>query len=121
MARKIFLLLSTLLLAGTAAIAADRENAEINYLLTTIGSSDCQFIRNGKEHSPLEAADHLGMKYSRAKKHIKSAEDFIDNLASASSWTGKAYEIRCPESAGELSSDWLYQRLQSYRSEQIAE
>lgn len=122
MARQLMIVVAAILLCSTTAFAkGDKEADEkvaIDYLLNSISNSSCQFVRNGKQHSPEEAADHLSMKYSRAKRHIKSPEDFIDKLASESSWTGKPYTIRCPQSAEQLSSDWLYQRLESYRSQQ---
>ena len=32
------------------AASADSTKAEIDYLLTTMGNSDCTFIRNGKNY-----------------------------------------------------------------------
>jgi len=42
-------------------------------------------VRNGKEYTAGRAAEHLRMKYDKARNYISSAEDFIDKLASASS------------------------------------
>jgi hypothetical protein len=118
MAKQLLIFLSIVLCAST--VAADKEKPEIQFLLNAIGSSDCQFFRNGKEHSPEDAEDHLSMKYSRTKRHIKSAEDFIDKLATESSWSGKPYTIRCADAAEQLSSAWLYEHLETYRTESAA-
>ena len=38
---------------------ADETPAEIEYLLTTMSTSDCTFIRNGKEYDAADAESHL--------------------------------------------------------------
>ncbi len=52
------------------------------------------FIRNGSEYSADKAADHLRMKLRYAGKRIKTADDFITNLATGSSMSGQPYHIR---------------------------
>ena len=88
---------------------------EIEYLLGAIGQSGCIFTRNGKDHSATEAEDHLRMKYNRTKSRIKTAEAFIDRLASESSWTGKPYTMQCANGETEPSQQWLYRELEQYR------
>ncbi|MCP5090845.1 MAG: DUF5329 domain-containing protein, partial [Gammaproteobacteria bacterium] len=68
---------------------------EIDHLLNTVASSDCVFIRNGKEHGPQAAKEHLSLKRRRGKRFFSSADEFVENLASSSSWSGKPYFIRC--------------------------
>ena len=101
-------------IASTAGQTATPEQ-EIRYLLTTVGTSGCTFTRNGTQHSAEEAAAHLTMKYERAGSRIKTAESFIDRLASESSWTGKPYLIQCGD-ATVPSRQWLTEQLQSYRA-----
>ena len=79
---------------GLAADAAS-QTREINYLLEFVASSGCTFIRNGDDHDSAEAADHLRLKYSRGKRYVNSAEQFIDRLATASSWSGDPYTVTC--------------------------
>ena len=79
-----------------------------------MGDSDCTFTRNGTKHSAEDAEAHLTMKYERYSSRIKTAESFIDRLASESSWTGKPYLIQCAD-ATVPSRQWLTERLQSYR------
>ena len=97
-----------------ALVTADQAAAEIEYLLTALGQSDCIFIRNGKEYSSMEAESHLRMKYERGRKYADSADQFIDRLASNSSWSGKPYYIQCPGEDQQQTSAWLTQRLAQY-------
>ena len=45
-----------------AVASAPVENEEIEYLLDQIGSSGCEFVRNGEVHDSESAAAHLAMK-----------------------------------------------------------
>ena len=100
-----------------ALVTADEAAAEIEYLLAALGQSECTFIRNGKEHSAVDAESHLRMKYERGRKHVDSAEQFIDRLASESSWSGKPYYIQCPGEDRQKTGAWLSQRLAQYSAE----
>jgi hypothetical protein len=95
--------------------AADDET-EIELLLSAVGSSGCQFIRNGKEHSAPDAEDHLRMKYKKGARYAPTAEYFITRIASKSSWTGKPYQIACPDEAPQPSGQWLTNKLQDIRN-----
>jgi len=106
---------ATLFLVATVSHADDGEK-EIKYLLSSIGKSDCSFIRNGSAHSAEDAESHLAMKYERGKRYVSSAETFIDRLASGSSLSRKPYQIDCPESPPVPSAEWLTKRLGEYRS-----
>ena len=88
---------------------------EIQYLLAFVADSNCDFIRNGTSHESAEAADHLRLKYSRGRKYAGTAEQFIDRLASESSWTGKPYTVNCGGRT-EPVRDWLRRALADYRS-----
>ncbi|MEJ2255606.1 MAG: DUF5329 domain-containing protein [Woeseiaceae bacterium] len=91
-------------------------NAEIDYLLDTVASSDCTFIRNGKEHGPEAARDHLDLKRRRGSKYFSTTEEFIERLASSSSWTGKPYRIRCGVGEAQLAKAWFEEILSEYRN-----
>jgi hypothetical protein len=97
-------------------LLADDQDPEIDYLLRSIGSSDCVFIRNGKRHTAEKAEEHLRMKYDRGRRYATSAEAFIERLASKSSITRKLYMIECPGMDPEPSGAWLTQRLEELRS-----
>lgn len=111
---KLFLFLLIGWLSVPGAVAAEPAT-EIEYLLHAIGQSECVFTRNGKQHPATEAEDHLRMKYDRTRSRIKTAEAFIDHLASKSSWTGKSYSMQCMGGEPEPSGQWLYRELSQYR------
>lgn len=111
--------ISLLLLVGLASAATAAEEVmdrEIDYLLDTVAASDCVFVRNGKEHPPAAARDHLTLKRRKGRKYFSSAEEFIDRLASSSSWSGKPYHIRCGQEDS-LAKDWFTAALQDYREQ----
>lgn len=88
---------------------------EIDYLLNAVASSDCVFMRNGKEHGPQAAKKHLNLKRRRGKRYFASADEFIENLASSSSWSGKPYYIRCGDEERQPASTWFNDVLATYR------
>jgi hypothetical protein len=90
---------------------ASTAEAEIQYLLKSVGQSECVFIRNGRSHSAMEAESHLRMKYGKTKSRIDSSKQFIERIASKSSWSGKPYFIECPDSERQRSRDWLTEML----------
>lgn len=96
--------------------ADDVMDTEIDYILNAVAASNCVFIRNGKEHEPEAAKDHLNLKRRRGKKYFSSADEFIENLASSSSWSGKPYHIRCGEEEQQLAKDWFNAVLAEYRN-----
>jgi hypothetical protein len=98
------------------ASAADADT-EIHYLIETTGKRDCSFIRNGKSHTATDAESHLRLKYSNGKRWVSSTEQFIDRIASKSSWTGKKYYIDCPGAERQLAGDWMSARLVQYRNQ----
>lgn len=110
------LLAIALVLSGLAQ-ADDQADAEVQYLLEFVAASGCTFERNGSEHSSPDAADHLRLKYRRGGRYVNSAEQFIDRLASESSWTGELYTVTCGETT-QPSGEWLHQALSDYREQE---
>ena len=110
-----------LIVAGLMQIAAYANDApaEIDYLLTTMGSSDCTLTRNGKEYNATDTEAHLRMKYRRGKRYASTTEDFIKNLASRSSMSKKPYHITCEDDKRKESGVWLRQLLAEFRSIKI--
>lgn len=105
-----------LLLNAGPGIAQGSVDAEIAHLLKFIGTSQCVFLRNGDEHSPADARDHISMKYSHVRKRIESAEDFIKYTATKSSLSGKLYLVRCA-GVETATGDWLRDELRRIRGE----
>lgn len=117
--RILFVLL--LIVQAQAVSAADSSmDDEIDFLLAEVASSDCIFVRNGKEHSASDATDHLQMKRRRGKRYFDTTEEFIDRIASKSSWSGKEYLIRCPGQATETAAEWFHRRLEKYRAQTLS-
>ena len=74
------------------------ESQKIEHLITSLRSmKGAIFIRNGSEHTAQEAADHLELKWQKHRSKIKTADDFIEHLATKSSMTGNLYKIRFPD------------------------
>jgi len=96
--------------------ADDTASAEIDFLLESIGSSNCTFIRNGKRYDSVAAEDHLRMKYRNGKRYAPTSEKFIARLASKSYLSKKPYFIECEGEEKMHSGDWLMERLGEYRS-----
>jgi hypothetical protein len=111
-----FVLALILCLLPFASRAADEVPAEIDYLLTSVGSSACTFIRNGKRHDSQVAEDHLRMKYRKGRRYASTSEEFIDRLASKSYLSKKLYYIECEGEEKIPSGDWLTERLGEYRA-----
>lgn len=88
-----------------------RERAKIEYLISRIRRSSYTFIRNGKSYNGLKAARHLTTKYHRRFGAIKSAVDFIENVATRSSTTGEAYVVRFPDGRIYPAADVLLNEL----------
>ncbi len=102
-----------------------QQQQRINYLLSAIENAQLSFIRNGTEHSPQEAAEHLRVKLRRGQsswfapaKESWTAEMFIDKLASKSSLSGKPYQIEWLNGERVDASVWLYQQLAIYDQQQ---
>ncbi|MEP7207226.1 MAG: DUF5329 family protein, partial [Casimicrobiaceae bacterium] len=81
---------SALAVAPIAEATPDaRASAEIDQLLGAIDHSGCTFLRSGKEYTGAEARRHLEFKLGFARSRIDSADQFVRDLASASSTTGE--------------------------------
>ena len=103
-----------ILMPGIALSASMDE--EIDFLLETVGNSDCVFTRNGKDHAAEDARDHLQMKRKRGARYFDSSEEYIANLASESSWSGKPYFIQCGDDPRVTAKAWFTALLEQYRN-----
>lgn len=108
-----YLLIFTLMLSSFVSLTAGVANVQqtVDRLITTVEKSNCTFIRNGSEHSPKEAAEHMRKKYNYFKKQIQSPADFIEKCASKSELSGKAYMVKFPGGKTEKCADWLREKL----------
>ena len=107
--------LGMLILKSLYLQAADTTEHEVRLLIDAITVSGCDFNRNGRQHTAEEAAAHLELKYARAGKHIDSADEFITQLASSSSFTGKPYLMSC-EGDTLPAGEWMIDALEQIRA-----
>ena len=75
---------------GAAATPQGAARDEIDHLLQYVSTSSCTFVRNGSEYPADKARDHLMDKYRFAASRITTAEQFIESLATRSSFSGEA-------------------------------
>jgi hypothetical protein len=110
------ILLSCLLGLSFAATAESpsQTEKEINYLLEYIATSDCTFVRNSERYDGAAWADHMSKKYNGDRRHVHTAEKFIDRVASNSVETGTPYTVKCEDSEIETTDRWLHKALAIY-------
>ncbi|MBI4116090.1 MAG: DUF5329 family protein [Candidatus Omnitrophica bacterium] len=76
----------------------DLEQARIDYLLERIGKSPYNFIRNKSRYTGKRAQAHLRWKYFfRNRWRVKTAQDFINWVATGSKRTGEPYLVEFPD------------------------
>jgi len=99
---------------------AQDAGTEIAQLLDVLGTSQCQFYRNGTWYSGSDAQVHLRKKYDylHRKGLAETPEEFIDNGGTKSSVSGEVYQVRCGDAAPEPSAQWLREQLLLMRSRQ---
>ena len=102
---------------SSAASAPAPVRAEIDALLSRLETSNCQFNRNGSWYGGREARNHLlrKLEYIEGRTTLQSAEQFIELAASKSSFSGRAYQVKCGEDPPVESGRWLTALLESIR------
>jgi len=120
-----------LVAAGTiAAVLAMHASAqptrpateEIQTLLAAMEQSGCEFYRNGNWHTAVEARAHLAGKLAEVERRHppRSADEFIDVVATRSSISGEPYRVRCPGVAPIASATWFRQTLERSRQSAVS-
>jgi hypothetical protein len=93
------------------------EAQKIDLLISAIEKLEgAQFYRNGTWYDSATAASHLRMKREKAGNAIKTANDFINRIASSSSITGEAYKIRLKDGKEMLAKDYFTACLKEIES-----
>ena len=111
----IFVLLSTLFFTTALQARDPKEDQRIEFLIQTVETvPGMVFIRNGSEYDGKKAGEHLRMKLGKGGERVKTAEDFIEGIASKSSMSGKAYQIRSADGKTEDAGPFLLARLKEY-------
>ena len=98
-----------------AVVSAPTETERIEQLLAKIVASNLTFIRNGSEHTATEAVEHLRSKWAHAKDSVTTVEQFIDQLASRSSTTGRPYRVRLVDGTERDAGPWMHEQLSAPR------
>ncbi len=97
---------------NTAVAPHLTESQKVEQLIAFVSSmKGATFIRNGSKHSCQEAAEHLRTKWEKHKDKVKTAEEFIDKLASKSGMSGEDYLIQFKDGHTETSAAVLYRKL----------
>ncbi|MEP6632681.1 MAG: DUF5329 domain-containing protein [Luteimonas sp.] len=102
--------------AGASPTKADRE---IEALIAGLGTSGCEFERNGSWYDATKAQAHLQKKYAWLQKRglVNSAEQFIERAASKSSISGESYRVRCADKPVTESGIWFRALLSRQRKQ----
>lgn len=99
--------------APSPAAGSMTESQKIEALISSIENlGDAKFRRNGKDYEAKEAASHLRRKLDSAGGRVTTAEQFIEHLASKSSTSGEAYEIRFADGKTVKTADFLRAELE---------
>ena len=110
-------LIFVLLAMPAFAAPPPRAAAEIQQLIAALGSSGCDFERNGRWYPSAKAQEHLQRKYDwlRERGKAATAEQFIELAGTRSSMSGRAYRVRCKGRPVVGSAQWLGDRLREMR------
>ncbi|HEU4342815.1 MAG TPA: DUF5329 family protein [Candidatus Binatia bacterium] len=89
------------------------EKQKIEALIRRVAASkDLTFIRNGTPYDAAKAAAFLRRKWEANDSKVKTARDFIGEIASFSGTSGKPYLIRLNDGRELRSRDFLLAELQ---------
>jgi len=105
--------------AADAGAHGGGADAQIRGLIAALGESGCRFQRNGRWYAADAARAHLQRKYDIARRRgmTGDAEAFIEQAASRSSVTGRAYRVACPGQPEQDAGDWLRDELSRRRGD----
>jgi hypothetical protein len=104
--------------AGSAAASelAAAERAKIESLIVVVERlEDAKFVRNGKAYGPATAGKFLRGKWKDRASHVRSADDFINHVATRSSTTGRPYVIRLADGREVPAAVFLRAELKKLR------
>jgi hypothetical protein len=109
------MLLCVFVAAAAEEITA-REKERIEYLIGHVEEMNAEvFIRNGKEYGAGTAARFLRSKWQANTDKVKTAEDFVEKIASRSSTTGTPYRIRLKDGTEIGCGEYLSRLLAAQR------
>ena len=111
--RRSFLIASlAMAFQGVALAVPPQEQSRIERLLKYIETrKDMKFIRNGSEYTCEEAAKFLRGKLESMGGEVVTARQFIEQIASRSSMSGKPYQVRLADGSLVLAGQFLSDEL----------
>jgi hypothetical protein len=99
--------------ANATSAPAD-ETEKIEALIQGVRDlKDATFIRNGSSYNSKSAAIFLRRKWQANHSEVKTARDFIDEVASFSGTSGKPYLIRFKDGKEIHSREFLLAKLKT--------
>lgn len=108
-----------LLCCGAPSLRAEEPRSEkqkIEALLAYVGGlSDAKFVRNDSEYSAQTAVKFLRGKWDSEGTAVKTAKDFIEKCATASSTSGKPYVIRFKDGKETKCAELLLAELEKLK------
>ena len=104
---------------GEGPAKSEDLSQTISYLLSYVEKSECIFIRNSREYTGKQAAEHMQRKYGHFKSEIKTPEDFIRLTATKSLISGKPYMVKVKTGKVIASETWLLKALETYRQSRV--
>ena len=111
------LVIQTALGASATTLAPLSDAEKIDALIRAVEArKELQFIRLDVAHSAGEAAGLLRIKLAFAGSRVKTVDEFIDYVATASSTTGKPYFVRYPDGRQVTSAEFLREELKRIES-----
>lgn len=115
-AAALVLALLCLALPSLALALSLQEEERVEAMLQALSrKKNMRFIRNRTEYDAEKAVSHLRLKLGNTRNRLRTAEQFVDNVASRSSMSGKEYMIRtgdaAPQPAGPVLRKLLKEAL----------
>jgi hypothetical protein len=101
---------------STSSRMVESERLTVEALIAHVETlHDARFVRNGKEYPPATAGKFLRAKWKDRAGKVRTAEDFIEMVATRSSTTGRAYLIRYRDGRESTTRELLRSELQRIR------
>lgn len=96
-------------------LQAKSEKEIINDLLHYLEVSDVIFFKNSIPYSSKEGRSLLESNFTFSGNTIKTAEEFIDRIASKSAQTGQVYYVKLENGEKFTLKEWFSEKLENIR------
>jgi len=87
--------------------AAATEKHRIDSAIEAVEQSGLTFIRSDREFDGPAAAEHLRSKLDRRQQHVRTFDQFIEQVASRSAISGVPYLVKFPDAKTMPLATWL--------------